>query len=228
MEVIKLNYRHEWKHRINYEDKMILRTRLRIITKQDPHAKNGNYRIRSLYFDTPADKALREKIDSVNHREKFRIRYYNTDLSVIHLEKKCKINGLCQKFKTALTLDQVEKIIQGHYQWMKESEDPLIREFYCKIKNQNLRPKTIVQYTREPYTFSPGNVRITIDDNIRLSPHCNDFLNPYSITMPAGDAPMVLEVKWDAFLPDIIRDAVHLKDRRVTAFSKYAIGRIYG
>lgn len=35
---------------------------------------------------------------------------------------------------------------------------------------------------------------------------------------------MILEVKWDEFLPDIIRDAVSIKDRRATAFSKYAAG----
>lgn len=39
---------------------------------------------------------------------------------------------------------------------------------------------------------------------------------------------MILEVKWDNFLPDIIRDAIRLPGRRVTAFSKYAQCRIYG
>ncbi len=53
--------------------------------------------MRSLYFDTPEDKALWEKVDCVNMREKFRIRYYNGDTSYIVLEKKCKVNGLCGK-----------------------------------------------------------------------------------------------------------------------------------
>lgn len=36
-----------------------------------------------------------------------------------------------------------------------------------------------------------------------------------------------MEVKWDAFLPDIIRDAVQLPGRQVGAFSKYAACRMY-
>ena len=55
-----------------------------------------------------------------------------------------------------------------------------------------------------------------------------DFLNPDCITVPAGDAAIILEVKWDEYLPDIIRDAVDLKGRRAEAFSKYAACRIYG
>ena len=55
-----------------------------------------------------------------------------------------------------------------------------------------------------------------------------DFLNPACITVPAGDAPIILEVKWDAYLPEIIRDAVSVPNRRVGAFSKYAQCRIYG
>ena len=58
---------------INVEDLILLRQRLRLLAKPDPYAVGGCYHIRSLYFDTPSDKALREKLDGVNGREKFRI-----------------------------------------------------------------------------------------------------------------------------------------------------------
>ena len=103
-------YRHEWKHEISYADLLSIRSRLRAVTKPDPHAKDGKYFIRSLYFDDPNDKALREKIDGVNMREKFRIRYYNNDPSLIHLEKKSKLNGLGTKFSAALTKEEAQKI----------------------------------------------------------------------------------------------------------------------
>ena len=70
----------------------------------DPHAKGGVYTIRSLYFDTPSDRALREKLDGVSRREKFRIRYYNGDSSVIHLEKKIKFGGLGNKQSAELSV----------------------------------------------------------------------------------------------------------------------------
>ena len=95
------------------------------------------------------------------------------------------------------------------------------------MRCQGLRPRTIVDYTREPFVFGPGNVRVTLDYDIRTGLGCTDFLNPDCVTIPAGDSPVILEVKWDAFLPDIIRDAVQLSGRRSAAFSKYAACRIY-
>ena len=223
-----MNYRHEWKHMINHCDMMILRQRLGVVAHRDPYAVDGKYEIRSLYFDNADDKALREKIDGINIREKFRIRYYNGDTSVIHLEKKSKVNGLCLKDSVELTRDQAQWLVDGHYEWMSGCGVALIEELYSKMTAQGLRPKTIVDYTREPFAFAPGNVRITLDYNIRTGLHCTDFLNPDCITVPAGDAAIILEVKWDEYLPDIIRDAIQLENRQVSAFSKYAACRIYG
>lgn len=223
-----MKYRHEWKHEISYGDMLVLRQRLSAVMKRDSHAVDGKYLIRSLYFDNVSDKALREKIDGVNVREKFRIRYYNNDPSLIHLEKKSKVNGLCLKDSTALTKEQAQAISNGDYAWMIDSGDPLIRELYSKMMSQGLRPKTVVDYMREPFVFAPGNVRVTIDYDIRTGMNCTDFLNPDCVTVPAGESHIILEVKWDEYLPDIIRDAVQLPNCRVGAFSKYAVCRIYG
>ena len=222
-----MKYRHEWKHEIRYGDMLILRQRLSAVAKRDCHAVDGRYVIRSLYFDTASDKALREKLDGVNIREKFRIRYYNGDLSVIHLEKKSKRNDLCLKEMTAITAEQAQKIVDGSYDWMMKSRIPLIQELYSKMRGQGLRPKVDVDYTREPFVFAPGNVRVTMDYNIRTGLLCTDFLNPGLVTLPAGDSPIILEVKWDEFLPDIIRDALQIPNCHAGSFSKYAACRIY-
>lgn len=223
-----MKYRHEWKHEISFGDLLILRQRLSAVVKKDAYSRNGIYQIRSLYFDNICDKALREKKDGVNIREKFRLRSYNRDISVIFLEKKRKINRLSCKERSRISLEQARAIISGDYGWMPESGIPLTAELYSKIKSQGLRPKTIVEYTREPFVFPPGNVRITLDYDIRTGLGSTDFLNPGCITIPAGEAPMILEVKWDEYLPDIIRDAVMLPGRREGAFSKYAACRVYG
>ena len=162
-----MKYRHEWKHEISWADMIALRSRLSAVMKKDIHAIDGKYFIRSLYFDNASDKALKEKIDGVNKREKFRIRFYNYDTSVIHLEKKSKINGLCLKDSAVLTKEQAQDIVNGNLEWMPSSNIPLIVELYAKMKSQGLKPKTIVDYTREPFVFAPGNVRITLDYNIR-------------------------------------------------------------
>ena len=222
-----MDFRHEWKHEISYLDLLTLRQRLRAVAQADPHAVDGKYLIRSLYFDTPSDRALREKLDGVSRREKFRIRYYNGDTSVIHLEKKSKLGGLGNKQSIGLSVPEVSALLQGDLSWMLDSGRPLVREFYSKICAQQLRPKTIVDYTREPYVYPAGNVRVTLDCDIRTGLRCTDFLHP-GITIPAGDAPIILEVKWDAFLPSVIRDAIQLEGRHTSSFSKYAQCRIYG
>ena len=225
---MEVQYRHEWKHALNTADLLILRSRLRAVMESDPHAIDGKYRIRSLYFDNPEDKALREKIDGVNMREKFRIRLYNGDPSVIHLETKCRKNGLGAKFSADLSAEEAQKIVDGDLDWMLSSARPLVQELYCKMRAQGMRPRTIVDYTREPFIFRPGNVRVTLDYDIRTGLSCTELLDPDAVTVPAGDAPILLEVKWDEFLPDLIRDAVSLPDRRAGSFSKYAQCRIYG
>lgn len=224
----KIKYRHELKQEINCLDMIILRQRLLAIMQRDLHAADGKYEIRSLYFDNVRDKALREKTDGVNVREKFRIRYYNGDSSFIKLEKKSKINGLCLKENARLTKEETQAIINGNVGWMKDSSESLIRELYIKMITQGLRPKTIVDYTREPFIFAPGNVRVTLDYNIRTGMLGTDFFNMSCTTIPAGEDAIILEVKWDEFLPDIIRDIVQLKNGRAGAFSKYAACRIYG
>lgn len=221
-------YRNEWKHEITAADLLVLRQRLKAVAAPDPHAPSGSYQIRSLYFDTPGDKALREKIDGVNRREKFRLRCYNYDFSLIKLEKKSKLNGLCQKEAAPITREQVQALLNGRYGWMPDSGIPLVRELYLKMATQGLGPKTIVDYTRDPFIYAPGSVRVTLDYRIRTGLGSTDFLNPACLTVPAGGASAVLEVKWGEYLPDIIRDAVQLPGCRTGAFSKYALCRIYG
>lgn len=194
----------------------------------DAHAVGGSYFIRSLYFDSPDDRALREKLDGVSRREKFRIRYYNRDTSLLRLEKKSKMAGLGSKQSAPISSHEVQQLLEGQTDWMTATDRPLVRELYAKMQSEQLRPKTIVDYTREPFVYAPGNVRVTLDYDIRTSLSCHDFLSPDCLTIPAGDSPVLLEIKWDAFLPDVIRAAATLEGRRTSAFSKYAQCRIYG
>lgn len=221
-----MDFRHEFKHEIGYCDMLSLRSRLSAVMQQDPHAINGRYKIRSLYFDNLDDKALLEKVNGVDRREKFRLRCYNSDTSLIFLEKKIKVNGLCRKEQTVVTASQAEKMITGGD--FNAGEDELLNDFKFKTETQGLRAKTIVDYTREPFVFPVGNVRVTMDYNIRTGMNCTDFFDSDCVTVPAGDAPIILEVKWDEFLPSVIRDIVQLPGTHTSAFSKYAVCRIYG
>ena len=222
-----MDYRHEIKHIISPGDAMAIRANLSAVARLDHHAqKNGFYCIRSLYFDDPADTALQEKLDGVNERRKFRIRYYNGDLSYIMLECKMKRDGVGCKLQERLTLEETQRILKGDIAWLVTSNRPLLTVLYMEMKVRHLRPKTVVSYWRIPYVYGPGHVRVTIDWNIRTGPP-REFLNPDGLTLPTPDNVALLEVKWDEYLPGVIRQAAALKSRTPTAFSKYAACRVY-
>lgn len=152
----------------------------------DSHARNGVYFIRSLYFDDGSDSALREKLDGVSRREKFRIRFYNGDLSFIMLEKKCKLGGLCAKEQARLSLEEARAAAEGDLDILALSAQPLVRELRAKMQCRGLRAKTVVDYIREPFIYAPGNVRVTLDGNIRTALRRIDAFSPDLVTVPGG------------------------------------------
>lgn len=221
------NFRHEYKFRLSFGEYLSLRSRLRAVLPHDPHAgPSGEYLIRSVYFDNADDKALREKLNGTDRREKFRVRWYNGDTSYIALEKKRKQRGLCCKTGCLLTKEELSRIFQGDAAWLKESGRETAVELAAKMELQGLRPRTVVDYRREPFVFPPGNVRVTLDRDIRGAGFVPDLLERDVHTLPAGEA-VLLEVKYDQFLPDLIRDLVQLDSRNAGAFSKYAACRGY-
>ena len=84
-------YRHEYKHEINTSDFITLSMRLNSALKADEFARaDGAYEITSLYFDDVYGTALKEKLNGVSCRDKFRLRRYNNDTEHIKLEKESK------------------------------------------------------------------------------------------------------------------------------------------
>lgn len=225
------SYRHERKYVIHECEYQALWRRLTLVMKPDAHVgADGTYLIRSVYFDNYRDKALREKLDGVQHREKFRIRWYNDDWSFVTLEKKIKHNDLCQKLDAPLTREEFEKILAAPGAWMRAHPQPLVRELFYSMQTQQLRPRVLVSYVRQPYVYAPGNVRVTFDSRIRTSLFQTEFLQEGLPDISAADTPntRVLEVKYDAFLPDSIACLLQMGTLRQQAFSKYGACRRFG
>ncbi|MDR1629219.1 MAG: polyphosphate polymerase domain-containing protein [Oscillospiraceae bacterium] len=218
--------RHELKHFINRFDLQQLQLRLPYVMARDEHADaQGGYRIRSLYFDNYSDRALREKIDGVDNREKFRLRFYGDDTGFVRLEKKSKQGGMCFKQSSVISPEACRALMNGDIEALRAGGDSLQLELYAKMRTQLLRPKNIVDYRRDAFVCRAGNVRVTLDYDMRASCHVKDFLNTEYISIPLPDT-AVLEVKYDHFLPEFIRGMVTLSGRQATAFSKYAAARI--
>lgn len=225
----ELKFRHELKHYINMSDYLVIKSRLKGIMHLDKNANESNeYRIRSLYFDNVYDKVLMEKVIGICKRDKFRIRFYNDNHEFVKLEKKSKIRSLCLKDSERITKEECEKIINGDIEYLRDSNKKLFVDLYAQIKGQLLRPKTIVDYTREAYIYSIGNVRITFDKSIRTGINSTNLFDDNLPTIETiNNKYIVLEVKFDEFLPQIIQDIIQVNERRATSISKYEAARIY-
>ena len=227
---MKEKWRKELKYTISGSESILLASRLAVFLQRDTYAgKKKEYLIRSLYFDNLYDKVLKEKLSGVAVRDKFRIRYYDFDTDFIRLEKKSKRDSLGHKYQCRLTKREVNKILLGHWEWMAKDERPLVRELYLKMKLELYRPSVIVDYRREPFTYAPGNVRITFDREIRSCKDVKAFFDKDVPTVPVlHDGRCIMEVKYDDYLPDVVSRTILTTKNREQAYSKFAACRING
>ncbi len=227
MDRLEPKYRHEYKYPISDLEAAVLKERIKVVMPLDAHVGSiGNYLVSSLYFDDYYDSCLYKNENGINPKEKFRIRLYNNDCSRISLECKRKENGKTLKTSCPITEDQVRLIINGGKPPANNSMPPLLKRFISLQYSRELIPKVIVNYIRAPYTFSLGNVRITFDSDLSSSSDVKHFLDgnyPTRPIMPIGK--LLLEVKFDEFLPDHIYEIMQLNKFTQTAFSKYYLCR---
>ena len=92
-----------------------------------------------------------------------------------------------------------------------------------------MKPRTVVDYTREAYIYPIGNVRITFDKSIRTGLNSINLFDNNLPTIETIDHKyIILEAKFDEFLPQVIQDIIQVNERRATSISKYEAARIYG
>lgn len=221
-------YRHEFKYEMDYGTAVTIESKLSVLMKKDPHAGDkGMYTIRSLYFDDCDDSCFYDNEDGVNPREKYRIRIYNQDPSFITLEVKRKENEKTQKRTEQISVSFCEKILSGKRIPYEDTQDsPLLRKFWIAQETRMLHPVLLVEYERIPFVYPDGNVRITVDQNMRGGTAWEEFFKKdtcFRPVMPVGR--MLLEVKYDEFLPDAIFHAASSRNLKRVTYSKYYLCR---
>ena len=76
------------------------------------------------------------------------------------------------------------------------------------------------------FAYETGNVRITLDNNLRYSTNVEDFINgkkeSYRV-LPEENR--VIEVKYDEMLPGVIAGLLENGNMAQTSFSKYCLCR---
>jgi len=221
-----MQYRNELKFIINYADYALIRARLSPVMKRDNHVNgNGMYTIRTLYFDDFLNSAYNEKYAGVLNRQKFRIRIYNYSDQVINLERKIKYDRYVYKQLANLTRNQVFEILAGNYDCLRDCSHPLYTIFYYECRSKLLRPRTIVDYEREPFVMEAGEVRITFDQHVRVGVDGWDIFNE-KMAMREVMQPdfLVMEVKYSGFLPILVRQLLPKNSTNYSAVSKYVLG----
>ncbi|WP_026518042.1 polyphosphate polymerase domain-containing protein [Butyrivibrio sp. MC2021] len=222
----KEKYRHEYKYPISDLEAAVLKERIRRLMSLDSHVgESGMYHISSLYFDDYYDSCYYENENGSDLKEKFRIRIYDNSTDMISLECKRKEHGKTLKMSCRLQKSQVEDIIEGR-SVKNTNNDSLLNKFIILQNTKGLKPKVIVDYKRMPYIERAGNVRITFDSQLASSKNIEKFLDGNFVSRPILPVGMLLmEVKYDEFLPDFIYDALQLNYLTQSAFSKYYLCR---
>lgn len=219
--------RHEYKYYINNLVYHELRERFRYILKTDPNIKDEEgYAISSIYFDDFHDSAVIDKLDGTRFRKKYRIRLYNHTDELIKLECKSKYNNYISKEWAPLTRAEYDSILNGNYEFLLYRKEDVCKKLYANYVAKRIRPVTTVEYQREAYIHELGNTRITFDKNIAASIGTVDVFEPsYETAYVPLKGAMVLEIKYDDYIPDYIWK-IFQSDRMMNcAISKYVMCR---
>lgn len=225
---IDQTYRYELKFQMNAKIAQLLKHRLSLLMDIDEFSKNedGSYYIRSLYFDDIYDKAYYEKMDGIVEREKYRIRFYNFDESYIIIEIKGKKGNLGYKEQDRITKEECLFLINGECDKININNRKVLEKFINEMKTKHLVPSVIVDYKRLAFTYPIADVRITFDSDIASGGYNYDFFNKDIMLYDILDEnEVILEVKYNDFLPKMICDLVNAVPAVRIPMSKFALCR---
>lgn len=219
--------RYELKYFISYVDYVKIKDILSKFLKSDIHTKNdGGYWIRSLYFDTPDDHEYVEKIIGVEMRKKIRLRLYDTSTERVKLEIKNKYNDYMKKETTVVTREEACRLIKGDKSFLLESNNSILNRVYYFMSEKYYLPVIIVDYMRDAFIGDFNNIRITFDRDIcACATDFNMFKNDLHLYPVFDNTTIVMEVKYNLFLPTWLRSVLSCIQTRNSAISKYCFSR---
>jgi hypothetical protein len=216
-------YRNELKFIINTHQKNVMANKLSKICQLDSFSDaNGGYLVSSLYFDDYNQSAIFDKLSGIRDRKKFRVRIYNNQSNVIKLERKIKRANVTEKSHVRISKEEYDSLIQGDASFLRHKNEVVARDFYLYYRTKNLRPRVVVEYRREALIYKYGDVRITFDSLLRAGVFEKDlFSSGYMISAIPHDQ-IILEVKYTAYFPDVIRNITQINNLQWQSISKYA------
>jgi len=223
--------RLEIKYLIDRTRRTGLARELQAFLRPDVHGgRDGTYRVRSLYFDSPDYMAYHEKLDGEAERHKFRVRVYGEDPSqatVVRLEVKSRYLNYIQKITVEIPRDGYKEVELAFRRrtlppaWLMNT-DTLSKEFLRLQRQRNMEPKVLIQYRRQAFERCGSNrIRANFDDELVAS-RSLDLLGPLQgarRVLQSGHA--IFELKVDGAMPYWMHMLIAKYDLQDQALSKY-------
>ncbi|MBN2072324.1 MAG: polyphosphate polymerase domain-containing protein [Actinobacteria bacterium] len=224
----KLINRRELKYYINHVDYLYLASLVSNFFQIDKNCKdNGSYSVRSLYFDNKSNKDYFEKISGYDRREKYRIRIYNMDPSPVKFEIKGKTGNIIIKESLEIEPGIIKDIISGNYEPLLKYGSSTARKIYGEFSRDHYRPVVIIDYDRRAYSLPVNNIRITFDSKIRkceVNPG-DIFSDNYDMFPVTNHKKIIMEIKYNGFIPSWIKKMLQVQGFERCAISKYTLSR---
>ena len=178
--------------------------------------------IRNIYYDTPDFRLIRRSIEKPEYKEKIRLRSYGDarDDSKVFLELKKKYRGIVYKRRLALrTADAVAYMADldkslGDTQIGREID--YFKRFYAE-----LYPAVYLSYDRLSWRSHDGELRITMDTNIRYRTEDVDLRSPCYGTDLLEPGQALMEIKAPGAMPLWLASLLSEQKIRQTSYSKY-------
>lgn len=220
-------YRHEFKYILNSGWYEILRRRVKAAMKPDSHGKNGVYRITSLYLDDVFDSAYNDKLLGLDVRKKYRIRFYDLSPDFIRLEIKDKKGDMVAKRSVKMTYEDYKGFLKGEIGFLSEERfsGTIGEELYASDRLVKISPAAVVDYVREAYICPAGNVRITFDSALKTMSGMDALNGSPNFYNVFENGEIILEVKYDSFIPSYIHDLLTGMPLNAESVSKYVLCR---
>ena len=219
-------YRIEQKFFLSPREAAALRARLYPILGRDPHSDaRRHYTIASLYLDDREEHSLVGSLLGVSARKKYRIRAYNGSDDFISVECKRREGRVSRKTSFAITRADYDRVIAGDPTPLLAYPCDLAKQLYCDIRTEGYCPRSLVVYERETFIHPIERVRITLDTDLRGSDTVCDLFSPPPLPPLLPRDVILLEVKYNRFLPAFIADLLPRDCMPVTANCKYVRSR---
>lgn len=219
-------YREEKKFLINIDEFLRKSHQLEQVMAQDEHNGTHGYLIRSLYFDTMYDSDYFEKLAGIETRRKVRLRCYDPDSDYAMLEMKQKQGSSQLKRSLRVSREDAMRMIAGDYTPLLTYPEDFAAEMYAFMMMKCYRPKTIVQYNRKAFIAKENKIRVTFDNQIVSTESSFDLFDPdLNMYLVLDKSKVVLEVKFNGFLLEYIKQMLHSVDKSELSVSKYALAR---